>query len=85
LARVESRRDGDPKRQPAQKLAFVAIAILLVIYPLVLPRFYSALAIEILIMSLFALSFNLMFGYAGMLSFGQAMFFGIGRILRVFF
>jgi len=69
---------SDRKRQQVQKLVFMGIAILLVIYPLVLPRFYSALAIEILIMSLFALSFNLMFGYAGMLSFGQAMFFGIG-------
>ncbi len=29
-------------------------------------------------MSLFALSFNLLFGYSGMLSFGQATFYGIG-------
>jgi branched-chain amino acid transport system permease protein len=69
---------SDRKIHHVQKLVFIGIAILLVIYPVVLPRFYSALAIEILIMSLFALSFNLMFGYAGMLSFGQAMFFGVG-------
>ena len=39
---------------------------------------YLTLAIEVFIMALFALSFNLMFGYAGMLSFGQAVFYGIG-------
>lgn len=69
---------SDRKRRRVQKLVFMGISILLLLYPLLLPRFYSALAIEILIMSLFALSFNLMFGYAGMLSFGQAMFFGVG-------
>jgi len=29
-------------------------------------------------MSLFALSFNLLFGYMGQLSFGQAAFYGLG-------
>ncbi len=33
---------------------------------------------EMLIFSLFALSFNLLFGYTGLLSFGHAAFFGIG-------
>ena len=69
------------KRSIVRKFGFVSIAILLVIYPLVLPRFYSALATEILIMGLYALSFNLMFGYAGMLSFGQAVFFGVGAYI----
>ena len=69
----------------AQKLCFIVVAALLVIYPLVLPRFYSALAIEILIMALFALSFNLMFGYAGMLSFGHAVFYGVGAYTTAFF
>lgn len=36
------------------------------------------LANEILIMGLFAVAFNLLFGYTGMLSFGQAAFYGIG-------
>lgn len=56
----------------------VGVGIFLLIYPLVLPQFYSALAIEVFVMSLFALSFNLMFGYSGMLSFGHATFYGIG-------
>jgi branched-chain amino acid transport system permease protein len=38
---------------------------------------------EILTMSLFALSFNLLFGYTGLLSFGQAGFFGSGAYFAV--
>jgi ABC-type branched-subunit amino acid transport system permease subunit len=33
---------------------------------------------EILIWSLFASSVNLLFGYVGLLSFGQALYFGFG-------
>lgn len=76
---------SDWKTSRVHKLCFIIIATLLIIYPLALPRFYSALAIEILIMSLFALSFNLLFGYAGMLSFGQAVFYGVGAYTAALF
>lgn len=46
--------------------------------PTTLGYFYIFLATEILILGLFAASFNLVFGYTGMLSFGHAAFFGIG-------
>ena len=39
---------------------------------------YEALAVNILIFGLFALGFNLLLGYTGLLSFGQAAFFGLG-------
>lgn len=54
----------------------LAVLAVLLIFPLVLP--YQALATNILIYGLFALGFNLMFGYAGVLSFGHAAFFGVG-------
>ena len=40
--------------------------------------FWLDILTEILIWSLFAASVNLLFGYTGLLSFGQALFFGFG-------
>src|SRR5712671_3150019 len=40
--------------------------------------FWVSVIAEILIWSLFAASVNLLFGYVGLLSFGQALFFGFG-------
>jgi len=52
--------------------------VALVAVPLVLPQFYLLLSVEILIMGLFAVGFNLLMGYAGMVSFGHAAFYGVG-------
>ncbi|WP_372613823.1 branched-chain amino acid ABC transporter permease [Halomonas sp.] len=57
-------------------LALVLAALILLPYGV--PYFYIFVATEILIMGLFAASFNLVFGYTGMLSFGHAAFFGMG-------
>lgn len=46
--------------------------------PLVLGESYLFLTIDFLVMALFALSFNLLLGHAGMLSFGHATFYGLG-------
>ena len=54
----------------------VLSALFLAILPFVLP--YEALAVNILIFGLFAVGFNLLFGYTGLLSFGHAAFFGTG-------
>lgn len=56
----------------------LALLVLLVALPWIAPYFYIFIATEILILGLFAASFNLIFGYTGMLSFGHAAFFGIG-------
>jgi branched-chain amino acid transport system permease protein len=55
----------------------VALTIaFLAIFPWIAP--YEALAVNILILGLFALGFNLIFGYTGLLSFGHAAFLGSG-------
>ena len=54
----------------------VAVLIFLSIFPLIAP--YEALATDILIYGLYAMGFNLVFGYMGVLSFGHAAFFGVG-------
>lgn len=53
-------------------LTIVALCIL----PWVLPS--KALAVNVLIYGLYAVGYNLLFGYTGLLSFGHAAFFGAG-------
>jgi len=55
-------------------LIFVGASIL----PLAVEEFWVHVAIEILILGLFAVSFNMIFGYMGQLSFGHAAFYGVG-------
>ena len=46
--------------------------------PLVANDFWVSIVAEIMIWGLFAASVNLLFGYTGLLSFGQAVYFGMG-------
>ncbi|MBW1780913.1 MAG: branched-chain amino acid ABC transporter permease [Deltaproteobacteria bacterium] len=55
---------------------FTIIVILLIILPFVFP--FTELATEILIFALLAVAFNLMLGYAGLLSFCHASLFASG-------
>jgi branched-chain amino acid transport system permease protein len=54
-------------------------SIFVLVFPLVMP--FTALAVNILIYGLYALGFNLLFGYLGLLSFGHAALFGTGAYL----
>lgn len=55
-------------------LIFIGALIL----PLVVGEFWVHVAIEILILGLFAVSFNMIFGYMGQISFGHAAYYGVG-------
>ena len=44
-------------------------------------KFVQGLAIEIFILALYALSFDLIFGITGLLSFGHSMFFATGAYI----
>ncbi|HVL56418.1 MAG TPA: branched-chain amino acid ABC transporter permease, partial [Burkholderiaceae bacterium] len=48
------------------------------VVPIVADQFWVVIISEILIWSLLAASVNLLFGYVGLLSFGQALYFGMG-------
>lgn len=66
-----------------QKLSnFNHIIILMLIFLAIIPwissTFYLILYTEILLMSILALGFNLLFSYGGLLSFGQAAYFATG-------
>jgi len=41
-------------------------------------KFYQGLSVEIFILAIFAISYDLLFGVTGLLSFGHAMFFSVG-------
>ena len=64
------------------KYLTIILVITLVAAPWVLPMigdpFWMSILTEILIWSCFAASINFLFGYVGLLSFGQALYFGFG-------
>ncbi len=59
----------------ARKIGWVALLAVGVLLPL---RVYPVLAVDLLVWGLFATAFDIMLGYTGLLSFGQAAFFGGG-------
>jgi len=59
----------------------IFILIVGVALPLGARQYQLALLTEIIIFALFAVSYNLLLGYAGLLSFGHAMFFGMGAYM----
>jgi branched-chain amino acid transport system permease protein len=68
-------------RGAAALAGLAAAAIALLALPYVAPYFVIFVATEILIMGLFATSFNLLFGFTGLLSFGHAAYFGTGAYI----
>lgn len=65
-----------------ERALLIAFAAFLISVPWLVPAlvgdFWVSVIAEILIWSLLAASANLLFGYVGLLSFGQALFFGFG-------
>ena len=57
-----------------QRIAFVAMVAFFAVAPLVL---YPVFLMKVMCFALFACAFNLLIGYAGLLSFGHAMFLGM--------
>jgi branched-chain amino acid transport system permease protein len=62
-----------------KKKTTLAILTVLFIFPLVTPsRYYMILLAEVFILALLAMSYDLVLGYTGLVSFGHAALFGIG-------
>ncbi|MBK9245925.1 MAG: branched-chain amino acid ABC transporter permease [Burkholderiales bacterium] len=57
-----------------QRRAFVLMTVVLAVAPLLV---YPVFMMKVMCFALFACAFNLLIGYAGLLSFGHAMFFGL--------
>ena len=63
----------------ARRHRVLTVLLFLLVFPFLMP--YDALSVNILIFGLYAVGFNLLFGYTGMLSFGHAAFLGVGGYL----
>lgn len=59
-------------------LGLIGLVVLLLIVPQLITRAQRSLLTEILVWALFAVSFDVLYGYTGLLSFGHAAFFGLG-------
>lgn len=70
------------RRTAIERALLAAFATFMLAVPWLIPAlansFWVAVIAEILIWSLFASSVNLLYGYIGLLSFGQALYFGFG-------
>ena len=55
-----------------------AAFILLAFYPKIFGIYFTNVFVTFAIFALYAVSFNMLLGYTGLLSFGHAMFFGFG-------
>lgn len=59
-------------------LIFLALAALPFVFPAQTSRFWQGVMIQIYILAVYALSYDLLLGYTGMVSFGHALFLGAG-------
>ncbi|MGI6686950.1 MAG: branched-chain amino acid ABC transporter permease [Christensenellales bacterium] len=59
------------------------LAVFLAFFPIIVggSAYYLSIAIEIGLLSIFAMSYDLLIGYTGIVSFGHAMFFGLGAYI----
>ena len=67
-----------PRASTATRIAIVLLVAALFVLPWIAGRYPIYLVMHILILAVFSLGFNLLFGYTGLLSFGQAGFFAVG-------
>jgi len=63
----------------------ILFLMFLIVIPLLVNDFLTIIFTRMLILSIFALSFDLCWGYAGILTFGQSLFFGIAGYVTALF
>ncbi len=78
------------KQLSPQNWTWALLLLALVLFPFVLslltgqpvdqgiPKFWQGMLIQVFILAVYAMSYDLLMGYTGILSFGHAMFFGTG-------
>ena len=59
-------------------LLHAAVILLLAVLQFVLPAYHHGVLARIMVLAVFAMGYNLLYGYVGLLSLGHAMFFSAG-------
>lgn len=59
-------------------ILWIVLLIILILYPQVVGIYYTNIFMSFAVFAVYAVSLNLLLGYTGLLSFGHAIFFGIG-------
>jgi branched-chain amino acid transport system permease protein len=67
-----------PRSFLAIGLPVLIVAVIVLVLPLFIPSFVASLVTKMMIYGLFGVSLNIIWGYAGIPSFGHAAFFGVG-------
>jgi branched-chain amino acid transport system permease protein len=64
-------------------LIAVVLAVVLILFPFFAPKFQLRMVTEIIILTLFAMTWKMMLNEGGMFSFGHAVYFGLGAYASV--
>jgi branched-chain amino acid transport system permease protein len=75
-ARRAATRAGGGRPVPVIPILELVLLAVFALAPLVLDDYLTVFVTRVLILALLAISFDLVWGYAGIISFGQALFFG---------
>jgi len=79
MERASLNRTGQSWQERLVRFApHTAAAVILIILPAFLSTDLQSMMAKVLIFAIFALSFDIIFGYTGLLSLGHAAFFGVG-------
>jgi branched-chain amino acid transport system permease protein len=71
---------GSVAQDNSGKVFALHVVVIAILFGLnfVLPDYHHGVLARVLVLAVFAMGYNLLFGYAGLLSLGHAMFFGAG-------
>ncbi len=67
-----------PARRPRPVVLHLAVLAALLALQLVLPPFHAGMLARIMVLAVYAVGYNVLLGYAGLMSLGHAMFFAAG-------
>src|SRR5262249_59769866 len=77
---LRAMRPANANGTPLRRLGWALLAVAIV-FPWLGGAFYTRLAIEALLLACVALSVDILLGYAGLLSLGQAAYFGLAAYI----